>query len=59
MINLSLLKEFAFNRFTNNSFDFHGRSHLADISDEKFKEYKSNMVSKMIQYLMNTACRRR
>jgi len=35
------------------------RSHLSDITDDTFRQYKSNMVSKMIQYLSTTACRRR
>lgn len=37
----------------------HGRNRLSDITDEKFREYKSNMVTKMIQYLCSTSCRRR
>ena len=36
-----------------------GRSHLSDITDEKFRRYKADMVSKMVQYLTNTSCRRR
>ena len=31
---------------------------MAEVTDPKFKEYKSEMITKMEQYLMTSSCRR-